>query len=289
MRASRASALSILALVAASTGLASSANAELIVGLNAAGQLVSFDSSAAGAVLNTSPAISGLSAGDSITDIDYYPVTGALYGIGGSTGTLYRIDRLTGVATVDAVPQSSLGGPTDIDFNPAADRLRVFSANDANFRLTPSVNTAGPTGANSGLVTADGTLSFGAGGPNPNLVGNAYTNNFDGTAATTLYSIDADLDALVIHSGGPAFSTLASVGLLGVNVGQNVGFDISITGATFVSNGNDLFSVDLTTGALTPIGTIGGSVPITTIAVVPAPSAAALLGLAIPAFFRRRR
>lgn len=280
-------------LAAATIALAASAaHAELVVGLTTSGQLQRFDSATPGTIIGTSPAISGLNAGDAIVDIDFYPVNSLLYGIGAS-GTLYTINPVTGAAVVDAAPQSSLGGPLDADFNPSADRLRVFSANDANFRITPSTNTAGPTGANSGLVTADGTLSYGAGGPNPNLVANAYSNNFDGTATTTLYSIDTDLDALIIHSGGPQFSSLAQVGALGVNVGNLVGFDISPFGNNYLSDGNNFYTIALGTGALTPVGTIGGTsnpLTVSTIAVsVPAPATAGLFGLTLLAGARRRR
>lgn len=276
----------------AAAAMVPTADAELVVGLTTTGQLVRFDSANPATLLGSSPAISGLNSGDSIVDIDFYPVNNALYGIG-TSGVLYTINPVTGAATVDAVPQASLGGPLDADFNPAADRLRVFSANDANFRITPSVNTAGSTGASSGLVTADGTLTYGAGGPNPNLVANAYNNNFDGTAATTLYSIDTELNALIIHSGAPQFSTLAQVGPLGVNVGSNVGFDISPLGSNFLSDGNNFYTINLATGALTPAGIIGGSssaFSVTTIAAaVPAPTSAAAFGLAMLAGLRRRR
>ncbi len=271
------------------------ASAEVLVGLTSGGTLVSFDSANPGVVLGTSPAISGLSAGDSIVDIDYYPVDGKLYGIGSATGTVYKIDRFTGAAVVDAVPQASVGTPLDIDFNPAADRMRVFSANDANYRITPSAGTAGPSGANTGLVSADGTLAFGGGSPNPNLVGAAYINNFDGTAVTTLYSLDADLDSLIVHSGTPQFSTVAVVAGLTLggnpfNIGQSVGFDVSNSGVAFVSNGNDLYTIGIGTGVLGSLGAIGGLGSIQTIAAVPAPGAvmvglASVAGLAV----RRRR
>jgi len=272
----------------AACALSAAAQAELTVGLTATGQLVSFNSGAPGSILFTSPAVTGIAQGDSIVDIDYYPVSGMLVGIG-SRGTLYRIDRMTGVAVVDAVPQMSMGVVQVMDFNPAADRLRVFSGGDLNYRLTPSVGTGGPNGGNTGLVTADGTLMFAGGTPNPNLVAAAYTNNFDGTAATTLYSIDADLNALIIHSGAPQFSMLAQVGALGVDVGQDVGFDVSVSGFAYVSNGNSLYTIDLTTGALTSIGMIGGPLSVVSIAVVPAPAGAGLLAIAGLACLRRRR
>lgn len=262
--------------------------AENVVGLTASQQLVSFDSATPGTITNTSAVISGLAAGDRIVDIDFYPVNNILHGMGSATGNLYRINALTGVATLDAAPQASMGSPLDVDFNPAADRLRVFSANDQNFRITPSVGTAGPNGAATGTVSVDGTLMYAGGTPNPNLVANAYNNNFDGTAATTLYSLDTDTNSLVIHSGTPQFSMLAAVGPLGVDIGSNVGFDISPSGATYVSDGNNLYNINLGSGALTLAGAIGGPLDVVTIAVVtPEPSSALLLALAGLALRRR--
>lgn len=278
-----------LTVALALAALAPLAHAERVVGLTRTQQLVQFDSLAPSAILGTSPSISGLAAGDRIIDIDYFPVNNLLHGLG-TSGNLYRIDANTGTATLDVTPQASVGTPRDMDFNPAADRLRVFSANNANFRITPSVNTAGSTGANAGLVSSDGTLAYAAGGPSPNLVGAAYNNNFDGTATTTLYSIDANADALVIHSGAPQFSSLAMVGPLGFDVGELVGFDISgATTIAYVSNANAFYTVNLATGGLTSIGNIGGPLDVETIAVVPSPGALGLCGIAGLLSFRRRR
>lgn len=278
-------ALSVLVTLSVST---TPTSAETIFGLTTSQQIVQFDSSSPGTIINTSPVINGLSGGDRISDIDVYPVNGVLHGIGNLTGNLYRINALTGAAFLDVSPQASLGGPTDIDFNPAADRLRVFSANDSNFRLTPSVNTGGSTGASAGAVSSDGVFSYGGGSPNPNLVGNAYTNNFDGTLSTSLYSIDTDTDSLVLHSGAPQFSTLNTVGSLGVNVGSMVGFDISFTGATFVSDGNNLYSVNLGSGLLSPLGLIGSPLFVETIA-TPEPSTFGLIFAACGCLTARSR
>jgi hypothetical protein len=169
----------------------------------------------------------------------------------------------------------------------------VFSGGDANYRITPSLICAGPTGALAGSVSVDGTLAYAGGAPNPNLVGNAYINNFDGTAATTLFSIDADTDMLVIHSGAPQFSMLANVGPLGVNVGNLVGFDVSgFSNIAFVSNGNTLYTANLASGALTAVGNIGspaGGPLVTTIAATAVPEPATLVGLLATAGLLVRR
>ena len=264
-----------------------SALAEVIYGLTSSQQIVRFNSANPGAVTSTSAAISGIAAGDRIVDIDVYPVNGLMHGIGAS-GMLYRINPLTGAATLDVSPQASMGTVQDADFNPAADRMRVSSAGNANYRITPSVNTAGPTGANAGLVSVDGFYAFASGGA-PDIVANAYNNNFDGTAGTTLFSIDTSTDSLISHSGAPQFNTVATVGALGTNVGRLVGFDVSGTGAAFVSDGNSLYGINLTTGALSGLGLIGTALQVESIAaaVAPEPASLALLGLA--AMWIRRR
>ncbi len=266
-----------------------SAKAESAYGLTTTSTIVSFDTANPGVVTNTSPAITGTAGGELVIDIDVYPVNQLLHGIGSTTGNIYRIDPLTGVATLDATPQSSVGTPETIDFNPAADRLRVFSAGDANFRITPSTNTVGPTGANSGLVSSDGTLAYSGGTPNPNLQAAAYTNNFDGTATTTLFSIDVDANTLVMHSGAPQFSTLATVGPLGLDIGTLAGFDISPTGANFVTDGNSLYTINLGTGTLSSAGTIGAVGTVQSLAVVPEPATAGLFAIAIAALAVPRR
>ena len=241
--------------------------------------LISFDTATPGTVVSTAT-FSGLTAGDSILDIDFRPQTASLYGIAAS-GRLYTINPLTGAATPDTL--GSMGTVEHMDFNPVANRLRVFSAGDQNFRITPST----------GAVTPDGTFAFNTGDPNfgvnPTLGSAAYSNNFVGAAATTLYSVDSTLDILISHTGTPQFSTLTTVGALGVDIGSSVGFDIvNNNNLAFLSNAQSLYSVNLTTGALTPVGTIGGS-GVFSIAVVPEPSTIPLTLFATVGLLSRRR
>jgi hypothetical protein len=268
--------LPILLASAALSPLAS--QAALIYGLTSTNGLIRFDSATPGTVTTV-----GTISQAGIVDIDFYPVNGALYG-STSTGSLYRIDTTTGSATLAVTPTTTLSGVTEIDFNPAADRLRVFAGNN-NFRLTPDVfNNAGLT---AGVVTADGTFSNAA----VNLVGSAYTNNFDGTAATSLYSIDSVSNSLVLHSVGPAFSTVGIVGGLGFDVGLNSGFDIDQAGTAFLTNDNSLYTVNLATGSATSLGTVGGSglVSIAAVAVPEASTATVLMATGLLALRRRRK
>ncbi|RYD35314.1 MAG: DUF4394 domain-containing protein [Verrucomicrobiaceae bacterium] len=228
-----------------------------------------------------------------IVDIDFSPVNGALYGAT-ADGSLYTINIFTGVAALAVTPASSLGTVTDIDFNPAADRVRVFSEGDQNYRLTPDASAYNNPGLTAGAVTNDGAFSD----PAVSLVGSAYTNPVDGTAVTTLYSIDNTSNSLIRHENGPAFSTVTVVGSLGVDPGPVAGFDIGSDGIAWLSAGNDLYSVNLQTGSATAFGAIGGlgATAVRSIAsavtVVPVPEASvssALLLTGLAAMGRRRR
>lgn len=253
------------------------APAETIFGLTSGGAIFSFDS-AAPTTITGLVLVTGLGS-NTLVDIDFYPVNGALYGFAAS-GNLYRIDPFTGAATLDVSPQMSVGTVQHSDFNPAADRARLLSAGNENYRLTPSVQTPGP--ANPGAVDFDGNFVFapGSGSGTPNLFGAAYTNNFDGTATTSFYTIDAT--SLYLNSGSPQFNTLNLVGSLGLTLSGLNGFDISqSSGLAFLSDADDLYLVNLATGATTFLGFIGGDLGANTIALatvaVPEPGTAVLL------------
>ena len=281
----------LLALVSTILLLATAgfANAQQFVGLGSTGLTLSFYT-ASNAVPTTVPVL-GLNAGDTLIGIDYFSSSnGLLYGLG-TSGTLYTLSNL-GVATVSTT--STITNATAIDFNPAANRLRVF-AGTSNFRLTPGT----------GVTTSDGTLAYAAGDVNaaatPNLVAAAYTNNFAGSATTTLYSIDATLNILVMNTIGPAFSTLNTVGTLMLNgvvfdaLAGVTGFDVfSLQGGNvaYLSSVNQLYTIDLATAVLTSVGTLAGP-DIRDLAAIPEPSTYALIAvggaLALFAFARRRQ
>lgn len=269
-----------------------SARAQSFVGLGYDGNTVSTYS--APGSMPTTYAVTGLNNSDRLIGLDYFTSsTGQLFGMG-SSGTLYTLapsGTTTFAATVNA--NYAVPGATTIDFNPMANRLRVY-AGTSNYRLTPTV----------GLVTNDGTLAFVSGDPNfgtsPNLTAAAYLNNFAGTTSTSLYSIDASLDALVLNVNGPGFSGLTTVGTLtlgGVryDVGRGTtGFDVLTVGGAntaYLSSGNDLFTVNLANGALTRVGTQLGTY-IVDVAFVPEPGTYALLAVgaaALALVLRRRR
>jgi hypothetical protein len=255
--------------------------AETVFGLDPANRIFFFDSATPGAItfLHGGSMISGLPDGEMLLGIDLRPVAtgaadaslnGILYALG-STNRLYTIDVSTGTATpVGTAGSFTLSGSEfGMDFNPAADRLRVVSELDQNLRLNTS---------NGALANVDTPLSYLSGdvnfGMNPNVVGAAYTNNFGGATVTTLYGIDSNLDVLVRQGGvdgspSPNGGQLTTLGALGVNTINYVGFDISgISGTAYASltsrvgpldTSSDFYRINLSTGAATLIGSIGAA------------------------------
>jgi hypothetical protein len=270
------------------------AEAESLIGLTTTGTLVTFDSTTPGTISFT-VSITGLEAGESLLGIDRRPSNGLLYGLG-STSRIYTINTTTGVATsLGASPfaPALTGTAFGFDFNPVPDRIRVVSTDTSNFRLNPN------TGA---LAGTDTPLSYAAGdsgaGLTPRVVGSAYTNNFNGTSATTLFGIDSSRDVLVIQGGpgdvpSPNGGVLTTIGTgLGIDTSDLLGFDISgITGIGYASvtrptgGSSQLFTIDLTTGSATLVGSIGTGVTLTGLAAdvgtsaVPEPASNLLLGI----------
>ncbi len=251
---------------------------ETIFALTANNVLIAFNSGLPNNVVLTRP-VTGLGMGENLVGIDFRPATGELYGMTNQS-RVYIINTSTGAATpAGGAPfaPALAGANFGFDFNPVPDRIRVTSDMQQNIRLNPN------TGA--GVMPADTNLAFAMGDPNqaatPRVVASAYTNNFAGTASTSLYGIDSQLNALVLQGslGGtpvsPNTGQLTTVGMLTVDTTEDVGFDISpVTGAAFASltlpgstSSSTLFTINLATGAATQIGAIGGSQTIRDIAI----------------------
>jgi hypothetical protein len=241
---------------------------ETVFALTANGRLISFSSNQPGQ-LSSNVAITGLQQGESLVGIDFRPKNRLLYGVS-NLNSIYTIDPVSGAATPAGTLSTPLNGTAfGFDFNPRADRLRITGDADQNLRIdvTAAMNN----------TTSDLPLMFAStdanGGANPRIVGSAYTNNFDGTPVTLLYGIDSGLDILVTQDP-PNNGTLNTIGGLGVNTGDQVGFDISPSSArAFASltspggTSSGFYSLSLATGAATLVGTIGIAQPITGLAV----------------------
>lgn len=282
--------------LAAAPGLA---RAEFLYGLTANNSLVLFDSATPGTVSGPI-AVTGLQAGDSLLAIDFRPANMTLYALGQSAGgvnTLYAINQYTGAVTqtIALTGTTNLGGTFyGFDFNPVADRLRVVTDAGKNYNINP----------NTGAVTTQTALAYVAGdintGATPFVVAAAYTNNFAGATSTTLYAIDANGGylATIIPPGSGQLDTVGTPGSelpLGPPTTADASFDISgRTGVAFaLLNGSTLSTINLGTAEATVVGDVGGPGFLVdfSVAAVPAPPAAVLLGIGAVglAGFRRLR
>lgn len=256
------------------------ANAQTIYALSTE-KLLGFEAANPG-MLTTNVSITGVVAGHQLMGIDFRPATGQLYALGynsvSGAGELYTIDRNTGVATPLGAPALNFGaGITDLgfDFNPTVDRIRITGSNGANYRVHPV------TGA---LVATDGTLAFAAGDANagtaPNIGTVGYTNSYIGATSTTLYNYDFALNVFTTQIP-PNNGTLNTVGSSGLSLNAidpsadlDIWFDpvARVNRAYFAAStatvNDDLYTVDLTTGAVTLVGPIGAGFPVRDIAVL---------------------
>ncbi|WP_426074355.1 DUF4394 domain-containing protein [Janthinobacterium sp. DSP2-3-3] len=204
--------------------------------------------------LDANVAVTGLAAGERLLGFDIRPKDGLLYGIS-SAGRIVTIDPATGVASVKATltadaldttaPYAAIAGTAfGVDFNPVADRLRVIGNTGQSLRI--NVDT--------GATTTDGAVN--RTGAAPIVTAAAYTNSFAGTTATMLFDIDTASVSLALQNP-PNDGTLVNIGLLGVAVAGDVGFDIT-GGAnglalaalrTTAGGPSSLYRIDLATGA----------------------------------------
>lgn len=243
---------------------------EVLIGLTANNELVTFESGKRNQTTSVVP-ITGLVGGETVVGIDFRPSDtglngtndiGKLYAVT-TASRLYIVDPATGAATMPVMLSIPLDGTAfGFGFNPAADRLRIHSNTNQNLRI--NVET--------GLTILDGTLAYTAGdvnaGKDPDLTASGYTNNDANPATgTELYAIDAAQDVLIEFgpvvgtTSGPNSGKLVTVGALGVDAGFLAGFDISnATGTAYAVLGTSasgksvLYTIDLDTGAATKVG-----------------------------------
>jgi len=279
-----------LLFLAAAMALASArpAPAQIITALTSTGQLITVNSAAPGTLIGAPVTVTGLNVSESLVAIDYRPIDNALIGVtyfplsGVGSAFVYSINPTTGAAAqinATPIPVGPIGSFTklSIDFNPAANALRILTNNSVNnnYRVT-----LGGTGS----VNADTDLNPGA----PSINGIAYDRNLSGTALTTLFGISQSGNNLVTIGGvdGSPSPNLGQVfnvaNVSGVAAGSLVGFDIaSGTNNAFVATPGQLFALNLANGTTTNLGTFPGGFVIADIASpVPEPGSLTLCGLA---------
>ncbi|MFD7229861.1 DUF4394 domain-containing protein [Streptomyces sp. NPDC059881] len=201
-------------------GDGSGGNSLKVIGLTSDQRLVSFRENKPGDVRSIG-AVTGLTVDTTLVGIDYRVQNGLLYGVG-NQGGVYTVNPQTAQATkVHQLTVALAGTQFSVDFNPAANRLRITSDTGQNLRHniddpsdplttivdTPLTNTT-PPGAALGVTGA------------------AYTNNdLDASTGTTLFVIDTVNNRVSIQSPANA-GTLVPTGDLGVDAGLPAGFDI---------------------------------------------------------------
>jgi hypothetical protein len=233
-------------------------------GLSADGTLMATFTTDQPQVLNWLRAIQGFTGDTFAIGLDFRVQDGLLYLVG-NKGGIYTV-RLPSppaypdpvITKVSQLTVSLHGTNFGVDFNPAADRLRIISDTGQNLRHD----------LNAHATTTDTTLSTPpTSGATKGVTAAAYTNNdLDPGTATTLFDIGTMTDQVLIQS--PANNgTLAPTGNLTVDAGANAGFDIfsTLSGGKAVSSAgfatlvgpdgkSSLYSVNLLNGTATSLG-----------------------------------
>jgi hypothetical protein len=238
-----------------------------IMGLTADQRLVRFQECLPGR-LQEAGRVSGLQAPDNaLVGIDFRVQDGQLYGLGNGGG-VYTLNVNTAQATfVNALTVPLAGTSFGVDFNPAANALRIISDAGQNLRLPFAGATAGQTQTDTVLNFAGPPVVT----PATGLSGAAYTNNdLDASTGTTLFNIDASSNQVFIQSP-PNAGALVPVGQLTVDPDTAVGFDIysrlqdgvAITNSGFASlvvgGVNGFYRINFVTGKAILIDALGAA------------------------------
>ncbi len=231
--------------------------------------------------------ISGLQGDTSLIGIDFRVQDGLLYGVG-NFGGLYTINIQNAVATPVPAPVGPaldvalVGTFFGVDFNPAANALRIVSDTGQNLRHPFAGALQGQTQNDAGTPAIGlryPPVPPAAAMPALGVTAAAYTNNDDAATGgtptgTTLFDIDTVLDpnnpvdqtdVVVIQS--PANSgNIVATGSLGVDAGPQAGFDIfsqlrkgvtvsnTAFASLFVNGGYRLYNINLLTGSAKLVG-----------------------------------
>ena len=237
-------------LVALAIGI-TTAEAATLIGLTADNKLVKIDTATM-----TASAPMAISGTDKVLGIDVRPADGKLYGLT-AVGQLVVIDPMSGTATPGSTlsEKTALGPRPVVDFNPAADRLRVIGADGTSLRI--NVDT--------GATTVDKPLNYDPADANaakkPMVAAGAYTNSAKGAKTTELFHVDGGTGALVIQNP-PNDGVLKTRGTVGISSLADAVMDIDNEAegknTAYLIAGGMLYTVDLATGKATQVGALKG-------------------------------
>jgi hypothetical protein len=196
-------------------------------------------------------AITGLPVGERIVGIDFRPSDGNLYGVG-TDSRVYIVDTVTAVATAvgAAFTPAVSGEHFGMVIDPATDEIRLQSAESGqNLRLDPATGQ---------VVGADAALAYATGDPNEAEAPALAATAVGGTSPAT-YGIDWLLDVLVVMPN-PGTGQVTTVGSTGRSTAPCAALDLGDDGvmyATMTTSGiNNLYTMNLSTGAATLVGEI---------------------------------
>ncbi|MFJ3586762.1 DUF4394 domain-containing protein [Streptomyces sp. NPDC090127] len=215
--------------------------------------------------------VSGLSGDTKLVGIDFRVQDEKLYGVGDKGGVYALSTENARAVKVSQLTVALAGTAFGVDFNPAANRLRVISNTGQNLRHNIDDPAAPRT------TTVDGTLTNPTTPPSTALgvTGAAYTNNdLNAATATTLFDLDTMADRVSPQSPANA-GTLAPTGSLGVDAALDAGFDVYHHPATGMNHGfaairdggaYRLYAVDVLTGKATAKGAFPARYQVTDLA-----------------------
>lgn len=285
-----------------------------VFALTDSNQLVSIDRNSPSQVRTSSQLTGFMTSSEAVIGMDFRPFNGNLYVItkdSANMGRAYTANTSTGALTFIAIlvadtvrdPNNPAGTPTQqspqyttldgtsfgVDFNPAADALRVVSNTGQNLRILLDNDRRGAT---AGSTITDGTLTGVPAGFN--TTGAAYTNSFDGASTTRLFDIDTVNDRLVLQNANDGIiSDVAPLGFdataangFDIDGETNVGYALLTVGASKglytvrIPDAREFSGTALTTNVATRIGdvNISGDVVGLAVAVKTNPTVVALSG-----------
>ncbi len=250
---------------------------ETVLALTVDGHLIRFNAGQPRRLQASVPLKGGV-AGDSLVGIDFRVAKGVLFAVG-RTGQIYTLDTATGQLTpvgAGTPPVALRGTRFGVDFNPAADRIRVVSDVGQNLRFHPDTGAQIDFDAQAPGGQADPDLAYAPGdsqhGHAPQLVAAGYTYNHKDEKLTTNFALDARQGSLVMQGSregvapveSPNLGVLRTVGPLGMGPLADAAFDISDVRNTALAAVRTpqqpqtrLYTVDLSTGAARFVGTVG--------------------------------
>lgn len=260
--------------------------AEKAVAVTASNRLIKFNAGQPGRILFSRP-ITGLQPGEQVLGMDYRVAKDMLYALG-SSGRLYTLDEDTAAATPVGEPFAIRleGTEFGFDFNPTVDRIRVVSDSGQNLRLHPDTGAVVDANADTAGLQTDGKLAYAPGdaqaGKTPAVAGAAYSYNKANPRITTNYALDAAAGTLVTQGSregatpavSPNSGVLFTVGSLRQPF-RKAAFDIqAVSDVAFAaldggSGPSRWVSIDLQTGAATPLGLVGGGEAVRAVALEP--------------------